>query len=91
MLAANTAAAKMHGYELEEFCDLDIEDLDPSQESNSFNKFSDIIWNGGLFETVAQHIRADSSLLYIEWRVVAYKYKGHNSALAILEGCKQKN
>ena len=84
VLAANPAAAKMHGYEQEAFCDLSLQDFIHTKNLNSFLDFSDVIWNGGVFEAVAQHFRSDSSVINVEWRAVAYRYKGHNSALATL-------
>jgi len=84
VLAANPAAARMHGYEREGFCGLSLQNFIHAKNLNSFLDFSDVIWNDGLFETVAQHIHIDSSLFFVEWRAVAYKYKGHNCALATL-------
>jgi hypothetical protein len=43
-----------------------------------------VIWSEGLFQTVAQHFRHDSSLLNVEWRAHPFRYKGHNCALATL-------
>ena len=91
VMIANNAAAKMHGYEHDEFCDLAIRDFVHSKSLNSFDNFSDVILNGGLFESVAQHFRLDSSLLNVEWRAVAFKYKGHKCALAILRDVSKRS
>ncbi len=90
VLAANTAAARMHGYEREEFCGLNWQNLILAKNLNSFLDFSDVILNGGVFDAVVQHIRIDSSLLNVEWRAVAYVYKGHKCALATLRDVSKR-
>ena len=84
VLAANPAAAKMHGYEQEAFCGLSLQHFIHTKNLNSFLDLSDVIWNGGVFETVAQHFRSDSTIFNVEWHAVSYRYKGHNCALATL-------
>lgn len=84
VVAANPAAAKMHGYDQREFCNLSLSNFINSKNLNSFTDLSNMNLNEGLFETVAQHSRFDNSILHVEWRAVPYIYKGHNCALAVL-------
>lgn len=84
VLAANPAAAKMHGYGREAFCGLTLNNFIHTKSQIYFNDFPEIITKGGLFEVIVQHERLDTSSLSVEWRAVAFKCEEHNCALAIL-------
>lgn len=84
VLAANPAAANMHGYEPEAFCGLALNDIIHTKSQSVFYKFSAEILRGEVFEIVAQHVRVDESLLSVEWRAVAFKYEARSCALVIL-------
>ncbi|KAF0111719.1 MAG: Uncharacterized protein FD147_730 [Chloroflexi bacterium] len=84
VLFANPAAAQMHGYVREAFNGLSLEKIIHSKSLPFFTDYARLIQQGGLFELQAQHVRQDDSLLSVEWRSVAFKYKGCNCSLALL-------
>ncbi len=84
VLAANPAAAQMHGYAREAFRGLTLQGLIHGKSLPSFADLPQIIQGGGVFEMVAQHVRRDDSLFSVEWRAVAFKYRGRTCALAVL-------
>jgi PAS domain S-box-containing protein len=88
--AANPAAARMHGYSPEAFAGLRLQRLIHANSSPLFNDFAQAIRKGGLFETLAQHVRRDGSTLSVEWRAVAFQYRGRASALAFLRDVSKR-
>ncbi|MCX6026392.1 MAG: histidine kinase [Chloroflexi bacterium] len=84
VLAANPAAAEMHGYAREAFGGLRLQSLVHAKSLPFFADYAQVIRRGGLFEMLAQHVRRDDSLLSVEWRAVAFKYQGRTCALALL-------
>ena len=90
VLAANPAAARMHGYSHEAFTALPLQQLIHHKSRSLFSDFAQRIRQGGLFETVAQHARRDGSSLSVEWRAVAILYQGRTCALAILRDVSQR-
>ena len=84
VMAANPAAARMHGYEQEAFCELGLLNFINTKNLNSFSNFSEVIQKGDIFETVARHNRLDASTFSVEWRAAALKYMEHDCALVIL-------
>jgi PAS domain S-box-containing protein len=90
ILAANPAAAEMHGYTREVFSGLRLQRLVHAKSLPFFADYAQVIQRGGLFEILAQHMRRDNSLLSVEWRAVAFKYQGRNCALALLRDVSKR-
>jgi two-component system nitrate/nitrite sensor histidine kinase NarX len=90
ILAANPAAARMHGYSPEAFAGLRLPRLIQDQSSPQFTDFARTIQQGGLFEVLAQHVRQDGSPLSVEWRAVAIPHQGRTCALALLRDVSQR-
>jgi PAS domain S-box-containing protein len=84
ILAANPAAAIMHGYELQDFYGLKIDDLIETQSSHKFDSFKKEIDHGGSFRALAQHISKDQSPLFMDWRAIAFNYQDRTCALSFL-------
>jgi len=84
VLAANPAAAEMHGYARDALAGMSLQRLIHSKSLASFANYAQVIRQGGLFETLAQNVRRDDSPLSVEWRAVALKYQGRVCALALL-------
>ncbi len=90
VLFANSAAAVMHGYPLKDFSGLPLENfIQPKSLSFLISNIS-VLQQGGPFESVAQHVRLDKSLIHIEWRAVAFKYQNRDCALAILRDVSKR-
>ncbi len=90
ILAANPAAAEMHGYAREGLGGLPLLRLIHAKSLPSFADYARVLRQGGLFEAQAQNVRRDDSLLSVEWRAVAFKYHGRDCALAILRDVSKR-
>ena len=90
VLFANSAAAVMHGYPLKDFFDLPLERFLRPKSLSFFINNIPIIQQGGLFESVAQHVRLDALLINVEWRAVAFKHQNRDCALAILRDVSKR-
>ncbi|MFA5874910.1 MAG: PAS domain-containing protein [Anaerolineales bacterium] len=91
VLAANLAAAEMHGYACAAFSRLRLQRLIHAKSLPFFADYAQAIPRGGLFEMLAKHVRRDDSLLSVEWRAVAFKYQDRTCALGLLrDGSKRK-
>ncbi len=90
VLAANPAAAEMHGYGREAFCGLRLQRLIHAESLPLFADYAQVIRQGGRFEMQAQHARRDDSLLSVEWRAVALKYQGRTCALAVIRDVSKR-
>lgn len=90
MLAANPAAAKMHGYTRATFSGLRMQRLIHAKSLPFFADYARVIQQGGLFEMLAQHVRQDDSLLSVEWRAVAFNYQGRACALAVIRDASKR-
>ncbi len=84
VLFANSAAAKMHGYERESFIGLRLQSLIHANNRPFFDSFAQVIQQNGLFELLADHVRKDNSTISVEWRAVAFAYQGRACALAVI-------
>ncbi len=87
---ANPAAARIHGYTREAFSRLRLQQLIHAKSSPLFEDFAQRIRQGDLFETFAQHVCRDGSLLTVEWRAAAIQYQGRTCALALLRDVSQR-
>jgi two-component system nitrate/nitrite sensor histidine kinase NarX len=90
VLAANPAAAEMHGYTLDAFCGLRLQGLVHAESLPLFADYAQAIQRGGLFDMLAQHVRRDGSLISVEWRAVALKYEGRTCALAVIRDVSKR-
>jgi two-component system nitrate/nitrite sensor histidine kinase NarX len=90
VLAANPAAARMHGYAREDFIGLRMPGFIHSKSLPFFADHASVIRQGGLFEALAQHVRRDGSPVSIEWRAVAFTYRDRTCALAILRDASKR-
>jgi two-component system nitrate/nitrite sensor histidine kinase NarX len=90
VLAANPAAAEMHGYAREALRGLRLQGLIHAESLPLFADYAQVIQQGGLFEMLAQHVRRDDSLLSVEWRAVALKYQGRTCALAVIRDVSKR-
>ena len=90
VLAANPAAAGMHGYELTVFCNSQLSSFLHADSLPDFSGYGDAIERGDRFETLAQHVRQDGSLFNVEWRAVPFDYQGRTCALAHLRDVSKR-
>jgi PAS domain S-box-containing protein len=90
VLAANPAAAEMHGYKSEAFNSLQLQKFIHPKSLPFFVDYAQVIQQGSVFEILAQHIRLDDSLLSVEWRAVALEYQGRTCALALLRDVSKR-
>ena len=90
VLAANPAAARMHGYSREAFSGLRLQRLIHAKSSSLFADFAQRIRQGDLFETLAQHVARDGSTITVDWRAVAIQFQGQTCALALLRDVNQR-
>lgn len=90
LLAANPAAAEMHGYTREAFGKLRLQRLLHAKSLPFFNDYAQVIQQGGLFEMLAQHVRRDDSQINVEWRAVNFIYQGHSCALAVIRDVSKR-
>ena len=81
---ANTAAAEMHGYHIDKFLGLNLQQLIHEQSHPLFTNFANLIQNDGVFRKIARHSRKDHSSLLIEWRAVPFVFHEQHCSLAIL-------
>jgi PAS domain S-box-containing protein len=90
VLAANPAAAEMHGYTSKALCGIRFQQLIHTESFPLFANFAQVIQQGNLFEIQAQHMRQDESQFDVEWRAVAFKYQGKDCALALLRDVSKR-
>jgi PAS domain S-box-containing protein len=90
ILAANPAAAEMHGYSLSAISELRIQRLIHPKSLQYFAGYEKIIQQGGLFEMQVQHVCCDETLMEVEWRAVAHTYRGSTCALAVLRDVSKR-
>ena len=90
LLAANPAAATMHGYKRAIFNGLRMQRLIRAKSLPFFADYARVIQEGGLFEMLAEHVRQDETILSVEWRAVPFKYQGQTCALAILRDVSKR-
>jgi PAS domain S-box-containing protein len=90
VLAANPAAAEMHGYTSKVLCGIRFQQLIHTKSLPLFANFAQVIQQGNLFEIQAQHMQQDESPLSVEWRAVAFKYQGKDCALVLLRDVSKR-
>jgi PAS domain S-box-containing protein len=90
VLAANPAAASMHGYAREEFIGLGRDAFVHAESLVMFNEYAQEVRSGGVFEALAPHVRRDGSRFHVEWRAVSFSYQKRNCALAVIRDVSKR-
>ncbi|MFA6498770.1 MAG: ATP-binding protein, partial [Desulfurivibrionaceae bacterium] len=82
IIAANRAAATMHGYTVDELCALSIQDLDTAESSAQAPVRIRNILAGKRLEVQLEHRRKDGSVFPVEARAGLLEMEGHKYILA---------
>jgi len=90
VLAANPAAAAMHGYALQAFLALRPPAFLHIDSQPDFVRFAEVIKQGERFAILMQHVRQDDTPFSVEWRAVPFQYQGRNCALALLRDVSKR-
>lgn len=90
IVTANPAAAAMHGYTLETFCELKLQNFIDNKSLPFFANYTQEIQQGGLFNKMVTHIRKDNSLFSVEWQASALHYNDQIYALALLRDASKR-
>ena len=67
IIAANTAAAEMHGYSIDELLTKSIVDLSPVESRKVLSDMSKRVLNDEWLKDEIQHVRKDGTVFPIEW------------------------
>jgi PAS domain S-box-containing protein len=84
VIAANPAAAAMHGFPHNEFLGLEWKAIVHPESLHLFREYPHLLPSSGVFETLAIHLHKDGSEFLVEWRAVAFPLEGATCALASL-------
>jgi PAS domain S-box-containing protein len=90
LLVANPAAAKMHGYVLQDLYRLQLHDLIEPQSMHVLEELKEAINFGGNFKGVVKHIRKDDSVVYVSWWSDAFNYQDRVYALSFLRDINER-
>ena len=83
IFAANSVAAKMHGYEMEEFLKLKMSELDVPDESQQMERIMERLRGCEVITLEHKHIRKDGSILQMELSTGLFEIKGKKYLLSI--------
>lgn len=83
IVSANPAAAKIHGYSMDEFTTLSLKDLETPDSSNALQKRIDTVLSGQLLRGVLDHRRKDGSVFPIEISANLIEIRGHRYCIGI--------
>ncbi len=84
ILVANPAAASMHGYTLHEIEGFQIKHLIHAKSMPLFVNLENMLHNHEVFETLAQHVRKDNTVINVDWSVTPFSYQGIPCGLVLL-------
>src|SRR5688572_10949813 len=90
VVRANSAAAEMHGYTLDEFIGLHLTAFVDPQSHYLLREYARTVEAGRVFEAEALHVRKDSSSFHVEWRGTAFKHAGQPYLLVALRDISQR-
>ncbi len=90
VLAANPAAAAMHGYAPQAFLELRLPAFLHIDSQPDFVRFAEFIKQGERFDVLVQHVRQDDTPFSVEWRAVPFEYQGHTCALVLLRDVSKR-
>ncbi len=83
IVQANQAAARMHGYTVDELLTFKIQDLDtPDSAAKSPEKFERLL-KGEWIKAVVEHYKKDGTVFPLEMNAGAFEFGGRKYALAI--------
>lgn len=83
IVSANSAAAAMHGYEVEEFLKLNMRDLDTPEEATRMKGFVNRILHGEVIRTGHWHRRKDGTVFPVELSTGLLEVRGCKYVLSI--------
>ncbi len=81
IVAANNAAARMHGYTVDELLALNIKDLDAPESSDKVHQIIGRILNGENLKIELDHIRKDGTIFPVEVSSGLFELGGHKFIL----------
>lgn len=90
IIAANPAAAIMHGCELQDFYGLQMADFIEARSMQKFDDFKKELNHGGKFRILAEHICKDGSPFFVEWRSVSFNYQDRVCGLSFLRDMNER-
>lgn len=82
IISANNAAARMHGYTIEELTRMRINDLDTPESSRQAEERIRRLLSGGQLSFEVRHVRKDGSVFPVEVNAGLITIKGHRYVLA---------
>jgi PAS domain S-box-containing protein len=83
MISANAAAARMHGYELDEFLTLHIRDLYRREDAEKLNGKLMRLLNGQKSTFIVEHVKKDGTVFTLEATKGMFELEGKRFVLAI--------
>jgi PAS domain S-box-containing protein len=84
LVDANPAAARMHGYSVEEFRHLQPSQFIHANSLPAFERFTETIKAGGEFRERARDLRRDGTPFHIEVNGTGFLFRGQLHALAVV-------
>lgn len=84
LIEFNPAAARMHGYTVEEFHQLRPADFIHPDSHNLFHEYIETVRSGGVFRGRAVDVRKDGSVFTVEMLGKPFIYKGEPHTLAVV-------
>jgi PAS domain S-box-containing protein len=90
IVEANSAAAAMHGYTVEEFIGLPLAAYIHPDSQEDFIKSTQAVRSGVVINTPAVHLRCDGSPFYVEVRRTAFIYQSHACQLSVVRDVSER-
>ena len=90
VVQSNLAAARMHGYALEEFISFPFSKFIHPNDHHLIARYSETVQAGNIFEVLAVHVRQDGSLFNAEWRGKAFTYQDRQYWLCVIRDVGQR-
>jgi PAS domain S-box-containing protein len=84
VVAANPAAAAMHGYAHDEFAGRQLATFVHPDSQPLFSECVQVVQSGHVCQPLMVHVRRDGSLFYVEWRGTAFAYQGRPCLLSVI-------
>jgi PAS domain S-box-containing protein len=90
LMEMNEAAARMHGYTLEEFRQLQPAQFIHPDSVHIFEEYLDLVRQGGEFRGRALDIRKDGSYFHVEVLGTSFNYAGQRHSLAVVRDISEQ-
>jgi two-component system nitrate/nitrite sensor histidine kinase NarX len=90
VVEANPAAAAMHGYAREEFIGLHPTTFIHRDSYHLFSEYVQVVRSGGVFQTLAVHVRRDGSSFQVEVRGSAFAYQDRPCLLSVVRDVSER-